>query len=288
MAIGCGIAGLIVSPVLWYLAILLGLSSGLAYVVITGRQSHEDLARMKKEIDDKLERMEGAIAAAREEFHEMFMALAEAIGKLTPIAEPDDVFRHAIHTLEEQRGNGGWERVCIYAPMGIWMESEPKDKWLTELKGALSKGEVKQCWGVYGLPPKSQAADWHRHGDRRLRLFVDEPRTRLHYLPPEDDRHPGAARGLGVLIFESADALHYKTIYLFMGDSPESRGGYMIDDRGIGRTVIRWFDSHVYHGCSEKYVLRPEKICRGKEPAEYMMAELAEIARRYPQLGAAA
>jgi hypothetical protein len=295
VAIGCGVAGLFVSSFLWYLAILLGLSSGLAYVLIAGHQSHEDLLAAKTEllaakteINETLVRMESAIDASRREFHEMFMALAEAIGKLTPIPVPDDVFRHAIQTLEEGRGNGGWERVCIYAPMGIWMESKPKDKWLSELAADLAKGYVKQCWGVYGLAPKSKAADWHAHGDRRLRLFINEPRARLRYLPPEDDRHPGAARGLGILIFESSDELRYRTIYLFMGDSPESRGGYMIDDRNIGRTVIRWFSSHAYHGCSENFILRPEDTFRGQSPAEYMTGKLVEIAKNYPRLGAAA
>jgi len=75
------------------------------------------------------------------------------------------------------------------------MESEYKDKWLEDVIAARRSGEVQHCWGVYGLPPKSEAAAWHAHGARRLKLFIDAEHTQLHYLPAEDARHPGARVG---------------------------------------------------------------------------------------------
>ena len=109
-----------------------------------------------------------AIDSASDESHEVLMGMAKELGKLTPIPVPDYIFRHASHALGNRLGKGDWQRIYLYAPVGVWMESEYIDAWLKDLTTALHCGQVKQCWGVYGLPPKSEAAAWHAHGDRRL------------------------------------------------------------------------------------------------------------------------
>lgn len=106
---------------------------------------------------------------------------------------------------------------------------------------------------------------WSANGDRRLKTLINAPHTQLHYLPSEDARHPSAAPGLGIMVFESyGDIPEYKTIFLLVSDYPDSRGGFMIADRGIGRTVAKWFDAQVFHGCSANFILRPYENYQGK------------------------
>jgi hypothetical protein len=281
-ALVCGVVGLVVSTLLWEIAVLVAISTGLTYAVIASRESNE----ASREIAKSSAAMAEAVATANRDHAAAFMAMAQAVGKLVPIPEPDDVFRHGSHTLTERRGKGGWRRVCLYAPVGIWMTSQAKDEWLSDLLTALERNDVSQCWGVYGLAPKSEAAAWHTNGDRRLKTLIDAPHTQLHYLPPEDARHPSAAPGLGIIVFESyGDAPEYKTIFLFISDHPESRGGFMIADRGIGSTVAKWFDAQVFHGCSANFILRPYENYKGKTPAQYMEEKLAEIGTEFSRPG---
>jgi len=273
-AIVCGAVGLVISTLLWQIALLAAIATGLSYAVIASREANE--AAM--EIAKSSAAMAEAVAATNRDNTAAFTAMAQAVGKLVAIPEPDDVFRHGSHTLTERRGKGGWKRVCLYAPVGVWMPSQAKDEWLADLLVALEKGDVGQCWGVYGLAPKSEAAAWHANGDRRLKILIEAPHTQLHYLPPEDARHPGAAPGLGIMMFEGyGDVPEYKVIFLFISDHPDSRGGFMISDNGIGRTIVKWFDAQVFHGCSANFILRPYDNYQGKTPAQYMEDKLTEI-----------
>lgn len=277
-ALVCGVVGLFTTTVLFEAATLLAISTGLAYFVVASRESAEAMEGITKAID-----------SASDKSHEALIGMAKELGKLTPIPVPDYIFRHASHALGNRLGKGDWQRIYLYAPVGVWMESEYKDAWLNDLTTALHSGQVKQCWGVYGLPPKSKAAAWHAHGDRRLKRFINAEHTELHYLPAEDARHPGAARGQGIIVLESAgNPADYTTIFLFIGDDPESRGGFMIEDQVIGKIIAKWFESQVFHGCSAKYILRPLQDYEGKTPAHYMEAKLAEISSKYPKLTAAA
>ena len=277
VAVGCGIVGIITTTVWFEAAVLLAISTGLAYIVIATRESAEAMAEIAEAIDH-----------ASQATNEALMEMAKCPAKLTPIPVPDHVFRHASHALGARLGKGDWQRICLYAPVGIWMESEYKDKWLKDVIAALRNGEVQQCWGVYGLPAKSEAAAWHAHGARRLKLFIDVEHTQLHYLPAEDARHPGAARGQGIILMESgSEPTEYTTIFLFIGDNSESRGGFMIEDTVIGKTLAKWFDSQVFNGCSANYLLRPLQQYKGQSPAAFMEAKLAEISAKYPELQAA-
>jgi hypothetical protein len=270
----CGVIGLFTTTVLFETAILMAISTGLGYIVVASRESAEAMTGITK-----------AIGSASRESHEALIDMTKELGKLTSIPVPDHIFRHASHALGNRLGKGSWQRICLYAPVGIWMESEYKDQWLTNLIAALHSGDVKQCWGVYGLPPRSEAAAWHAHGEPRLKHFINTAHTQLHYLPAEDNRHPGAARGQGIIVLESAgEPADYTTIFLFIGDDPESRGGFMIEDRVIGKTMAKWFDSQVFNGCSANYLLRPLQDYKGQTPSEYMESKLAEISSKYPKL----
>jgi hypothetical protein len=252
-ALICGVVGLFTHKILWEVAILGGLSTGLIYIVATTRESNDTFAE-----------------------------LANSIGKLTSIPEPDHVFRHTSYTLEDQHGKGGWRKVRIYAPVGVWKDSEPKDLWLKNLVDALNRNEVGQCWGFYGLPPRSDARAFYIHAAPRLSLFLEAENCELHYIPPEDVKHPGGAPGLGVVVFQGyGETPDYKTVFLYMGDGPKARGGFMIEDRSVGQTVASWFDSQVFQGCSVGYVLRPDSDCGGISPAQFMKAKLDRIGHDY-------
>jgi hypothetical protein len=270
----CGIVGLFTTTVLFEAAVLLAVSTGLAYIVIANYESKNVMADMAK-----------AMTKANHQSYEAFMDMAKALGKLTPIPVPDHVFRHASHALKNRITNGGWNRICLYAPAGVWMPSAAKDQWLDDVVEALKENQVGECWGVYGLPRKSEAAAWNSKAVPRLSKFIDAECTQLHYLPEEDARHPGAARGLGIIILESyGQSPDYTTIFLFIGDSPRSRGGFMIEDQIIGSTIAKWFDSQVFNGCSAGYILRPLEQYKGETPAQFMTRKLGEISSKYPSV----
>lgn len=142
-ALVCGVVELVISTLLWETALLIAIATGLTYAVIASRESNE----ASKEIAKSSTAMAEAVSAANRDNTTASMAMAQAVGNLVPMPEPDDVFRHGSHTLTERRGKGGWKRVCIYAPVGVWMTSQAKDEWLSGLLVALEKGDIGQCEG---------------------------------------------------------------------------------------------------------------------------------------------
>ncbi len=253
-ALACGVVGLFTRTVMWDAAILAALSTGFVYIVAASRESNNNVTEILR-----------------------------AVGRLTPVPETDDIFRHARYTLQDRHGKDSrWKKVRLYAPVGVWLESELKDLWLKDLIAALNENDVDQCWGVYGLPPTTEPEAFYDQAYRRLKLFTNAKNTQLHYLPPADVDHPGAAPGVGIIVFQSyGDSPDYVTIFLFMGDDPKARSGFVVEDRGVGYTVASWFDSQVFKGCSANYVLRPEGKLERKTPAEYLIAKLTEIGLNY-------
>jgi hypothetical protein len=210
-------------------------------------------------------------AALREELH-------TALGKMEValVRESDDVFRQGRLALQE----GKWQRVYIYAPVGLWDMSKEKDPWLKDLQQALIDKRVKRFRGVYGLPP-NEAAAWARAKDR-LQLFRETPRTEIHYLPPQDREHPTAAPGLGWIIFENTDEKRYKVIFAFVGHATEEgyeRNGFAIQNEQIVPIVASWFDQQLFDPKSHCFVLR------GRDPdsADFVKFDevLASIEQRY-------
>lgn len=206
--------------------------------------------------------------ALREELH-------TALGKLeiAPIWEPDDVFQQGRLALQE----GKWNRVYIYAPVGLWDESDAKDKWLRALQKALQDHQITEFRAFYGLPPNEQSL-WAR-AKERLQLFRDTLPTELHYLPPQDTT---AAPGLGAIVFENRRENRYKVIFAFVGQVTEDgfvRSGFAIQNEHIVLNIATWFDRQLFDVKNHCFVLR------GQDPdgAGFVKFDdvLASIERRY-------
>lgn len=174
-------------------------------------------------------------------------------GKVEILKRSDDIFRRAQSTLK----SGTWEKVRIYAPVGISDPSHAKTEWLTALKVALHSGNVGYFLAVYALPREKSSFD--SPAKERLMLFKETPGTEVHYLPPDDSSHPTAAAGLGAIVFEDHDSDRYEAIFAFVGPASAGslgRSGFVTQDKRVILLVADWFDAQIFHGCSQNYVLR--------------------------------
>ncbi len=199
--------------------------------------------------------------------------------KIETIELPEGIFRQGISALERGRMRGGWRKVRIYAPVGLWDPSQVKTDWLVALQSALEREQVQSFSGVYALPPDKLSFDTYAKG--RLELFENTPNTTVHYLPPEDDAHPTSAAGLGTIIFADPSTDRYEVIFAFVGEITGGsmlRSGFVVRDQRIGRLVAEWFDTQILNDKSRTYVLRG--VCPGKGQVNFK-EEMARIEQQY-------
>jgi hypothetical protein len=176
------------------------------------------------------------------------------VGRIERLRGPEHIYDLGIAALNRAQSEGQWECVRIYAPTGLWDQSEKKLRWLERLAEALRRQEVRELRAVYGLP--EQRAVFREVAAGRLKLFEDSPEARLHFLPPPGDGHPCAAPAFGILIFErSNDYLVYVACSGRAGD-PIAGSGFGLQAGNLGRVVASWFDEQVFHGVSAPYVLK--------------------------------
>ena len=187
-------------------------------------------------------------------------------GKIEIIKRPGDIFLQGISTLEKGQRQGGWKKVRIYAPVGIADPSLLKTRWLEALKSSLENGNAQGFSALFALP--SDKSSYYTYAKKRLEMFEYTPCTELHYLPPDDDKHPTAAEGLGAIIFENQDNDIYEIIFAFVGqanDGPMVRSGFVVRDKSVCNLVIDWFDNQIFKGTSKNCVLKgPSPIGRGQ------------------------
>jgi hypothetical protein len=183
-------------------------------------------------------------------------ALRRDIGSLGRIGPPQDIFVRGIAVLEKAKKQGQWKKVRLYAPVGLWDNSDNKTRWLTCLAGALRSGDVVEFSAVFGLPPDKLTYD--SVARPRLALFRDTPRTEIHFLPPTETDLPVAAPGFGLVIFE-----HERPKYseVLLGFVPFDTGiiadtGITVRSKDVAKILMHWYDSQVFHGSDRYVVLR--------------------------------
>lgn len=158
-----------------------------------------------------------------------------------------------------------WERVDLYAPIGLWYTSEPKDRWLRALRLALIQGRVKQLSGVFGSPPLDDTdPDRLCRSVARLKLLaglrdqelsqdgVPLPRQpsdstiNLRFLPVPRLKHPTAAPGMGGVFFRhSYDRHRDVALWAFTTQETGLSVGFQIRHPQAADTVTMWFASQV-------------------------------------------
>jgi hypothetical protein len=202
-------------------------------------------------------------------------------GKIETIRRPIHIFTHGISTLEKGQRHGGWTKVRIYAPVGIADPSPLKTRWLKALQSSLENGSV-QCFSAMFALPSAETNAYMTYAKDRLELFEHTQCTQIHYLPPDDAKHPTAAEGLGAIIFENEDNDIYEIVFAFVGqhnNGPFIRSGFVVRDKSVAKLVIDWFDTQIFEGTSRNYVLRgPSPTGRGEVN---FRAVLAHIEREY-------
>jgi hypothetical protein len=209
------------------------------------------------------------------------------------IRDPTHVFDLAISTLES--GNP-WEMVRIYAPVGLWDKADSnvpdaKTRWLMRLAEALcrqgdtKKPEVEGLKAVFGLPQEHALYD--DYAKPKLEIFQHTQHTELRYFPPEEESHPMAAPGMGIIIFETRSENRYKLVFAFVGRTPGEeaivvRSGFSLKDKEVGRLVADWFDGQVWKR-AEYFGLRGPYRDRmtNKETTIELGSALLDVERRY-------
>jgi hypothetical protein len=206
--------------------------------------------------------------------------IRHAIG-VTLFSESDEVYREAQRTLEEAKGNGGWETVRVYAPSGLWTASSSKDAWLATLARELgdSVGNVSALCGLPLDGAVLRDVAWPL-----LRPFANTPGTEIRYLPPNTSDRPPEALGFGMAVFENRRMGRYRVIFGFAGRDAAygaqiMAGGFTIDSDTIGPLIADWFDYRVMRYCSNF-------VIRGGDPAQpgveaKMSQQLEAVLRRY-------
>lgn len=130
--------------------------------------------------------------------------------------------------------------------------------------------------------PSAESSSYSMYARERLELFEHTPCTEIHYLPPDDDKHPTAAEGLGAIIFENQDNDIYEIVFAFVGqpnNGPFIRSGFVVRDKRVSNLVTDWFDNQIFKGTSRNYVLvGPSPTGRGQVD---FRAVLATIERDY-------
>ncbi len=143
----CGVASILVGIIVSVLAALVILASGILLLLLTFVWFQ--------------------VGATRQ----MQMSLESE--KIEIIDLPEGIFRQGISALERGRSRGGWRKVRIYAPVGLWDPSQVKTNWLVALQSALEREQVQSFSGVYALPPDKRSFDTYAKG--RLELFENTP-----------------------------------------------------------------------------------------------------------------
>lgn len=254
----CGVASILVGIIISVLAAIVVLVSGILFLLLTFVWFQ--------------------VGATRQ------MQMALEAEKIEIIDLPEGIFRQGISALERGRSRGGWRKVRIYAPVGLWDPSQVKTDWLVALQSALEREQVQSFSGVYALPPDKRS--FETYAKERLELFENTPNTTVHYLPPEDDTHPTPAAGLGAIIFADPSTDRYEIIFAFVGEITSGsmlRSGFVVRDHRIGRLVAEWFDTQILNDKSRTYVLRG--VCPGKGQVNFK-EEMACIEQQYYALPA--
>ncbi len=276
-ALIAAIAGIIGNNTILYLSSsLFLLSTFISYTFFFMRQTEINLNKLSNSVgtvnilEQKLDTLIKSLSTINtfEEKLDLLVKVLDAAGKIELLVNPNDIFHHGILAIEKSKTLGGWEKVRIYAPVGLWDPSPAKDQWLEKLQealGDLAQGnktaDVKAFRAVYGLPSSQQS--YYDYAKRRLKLFKSTNDTQIHYLPPEDGEHPTQAPGVGAIIFENRSDHRYEVIFAFVCKVTEKvflRSGYILKHKEIGPLLADWFDEEVFDGTSQNYVFEISTI----------------------------
>lgn len=170
---------------------------------------------------------------------------------------PKAIFDWAIATLE----NDQWEKLRIFAPVGLWRESEGKKRWLQAVAQHAKTGGVKAVWAVFGLPPKtrkgetrpySQVAEDLKYVREILDVFNDSKNVTLHFYPPFP-----ASVGFGVLVFESTERTGGELVFGLSSHTHEEvvDTGFSVNNKELFFTAREWFDEQIFWKATGKFVL---------------------------------
>lgn len=208
------------------------------------------------------------LAAQREQAKAEKKAAAPEHGQGNSLTEPpedqaalqifaakSEVYNAGIQTLRRAE----WQRLRIFAPVGLWDHSNLKLRWLDTVARQMKRERLGRTMGVFGLPPLVQGDSVDdetiarlvqaRHALELLNGIKD---IDLHYYPPFP-----AAVGFGVLIFENQ--LGYgETAIAFSQHEDEYiiDSGFGFSNREVFTNIRQWFDHQIFDKATSDFVLQ--------------------------------
>jgi hypothetical protein len=203
------------------------------------------------------------IAEKADRIGESIDRIGSEIGRTTPLPNADAVYSTGRKLLETDE----WAAVYIWAPVGLWFPSEPKDRWIAALRSAFENGDVGRVAGVFGGPPVSSKADLVRAIERLCLLAgvktgdltpsassgasrecgrqPDDRYLDLHYLPPPDHAHPTPAPGLGSILFKHKDYTKSVVLHAFTAERTGLNTGVVLRQAESNAAMIEWFEKQM-------------------------------------------
>ena len=96
---------------------------------------------------------------------------------VTVVLREEEVYAGAISLIHERLFN----KICVYAPAGMWQVSQHKPKWLKALAAHLKKRENAEALMVFGVP---YWQDGLNYMERTLSVCDGHPAISIRYIPP--------------------------------------------------------------------------------------------------------
>jgi hypothetical protein len=174
----------------------------------------------------------------------------------------DSVYKSGIATLN----SADWNKVRIFAPVGLWREDDWKDRWLHAIASYMQRQQQNgspptELWAVFGLPPSERGGRMRPDEDVRIDIdrfrskidiFKDLKNLKFHYCPPAH-----ISVGFGVIVFENRDrATGGVSFGLCSRDNEEVvDAGVALSRNELFSIAKEWFDDRILGKSVEPFVL---------------------------------
>ena len=157
-----------------------------------------------------------------------------------------------------------WERMRVFAPVGLWEKDENKTQWLEAIAKHAKTKRVREVWGVFGLPPITRYGTTRpfddvvqdlKHTRKLLGVFQELGNVELHFYPPS-----AASVGVGAIILENMDKTGGDVAFGLASHGSEEvvDTGFGIDDNQLFFLARDWFDGRIFHKATRNFILHDE------------------------------
>jgi len=165
-----------------------------------------------------------------------------------------------------------WNKLRLFAPVGLWREDESKKLWLQEVAKSVSGSsrQVNILFAIYGLPPKSRYGFDRSIDDVKKDLgYLKEllkpfnlPHVELHYYPPMP-----VSVALGAIILEDKTQARGPVAFALSSQIHEELVDCAFsveDNQQLFSLTKAWFDDRLFWGTTRNFILHDKDKSLGE------------------------